>query len=77
MLPRSKRWGSAMNEKLALLRSLAIRPSSKIAPCLQALLDELCKAGYVTNDKDAGWMTTAEGCVYIESNRTPAAARPS
>jgi hypothetical protein len=61
-----------MHEKLALLRSLATRPSSRIAPSLQPLLNQLCEAGYVAND-GAGWMATAEGCAFIEGNRaTPA-----
>jgi hypothetical protein len=36
-----------MHEKLALLRTLAARPSPTVAPCLQSLLEELAKAGYV------------------------------
>jgi ribosomal protein S19E (S16A) len=57
------------HEKLALLRALAARPSLTVAPCLQLLLDELAKAGYVAKDQSAGWMTTAQGCELIESAR--------
>jgi hypothetical protein len=58
-----------MYEKLAVLRSLAIRPSREIAPCLQPMIDELLKAGYIINDKESGWMATVEGCEFIERNR--------
>ena len=58
-----------MHEKLALLRTLAARPSPTVAPCLQSLLDQLVKAGYVARDQSAGWMTTALGCEFIENAR--------
>jgi len=63
------------HQKLALLRSLAMRPSQSVAPCLQPLLEELAGSGYVVRDQHAGWMTTAEGCKLIENARTaPAVA---
>jgi hypothetical protein len=58
-----------MYEKLALLRSLAIRPSREMAPCLQPMIDELLKVGYIINDKGSGWMATVQGCEFIERNR--------
>jgi hypothetical protein len=61
-----------MNEKLALLRALALRPSRTMPPALQPLLEELVKDGYVAMDGDAGWMATAKGCGLIESNRAAA-----
>jgi hypothetical protein len=56
-------------EKLALLRSLAARPSRNIAPSVQHLVDALSKEGYLTEDKASGWSATAEGCTEIERNR--------
>jgi hypothetical protein len=56
-------------EKLALLRALVARPSREIAPSIQPMLDELCKAGYVTEDAVSGWTATAAGCHVVESLR--------
>lgn len=64
-----------LQDKLALLRTLAIRPSRTVAQSLQPLLDELVREGYVARDADAGWMTTAKGCGLIESCR-PALTNP-
>jgi hypothetical protein len=55
-------------EKLALLRSLALRPGSQVAPALRALVDELSQDGYITCGRD-GWTATAEGCMFIERQR--------
>lgn len=57
-------------EKLALLRSLATRPSRSIVPSMQPLLQQLASEGYVTEDKESGWMATARGCSLIELRRT-------
>ena len=57
-------------EKLAVLRSLATRPSRNIVPNVQALVQQLASEGYVTEDKESGWMATARGCRLIERNRT-------
>jgi hypothetical protein len=57
-------------EKLALLRSLATRPSRDIAPAVQPLVVELLNAGYVANDEASGWTTTAAGCALVEGTRT-------
>ena len=56
-------------EKLAILRTLAARPSRSIAPDLQHLVDALSKDGYVVEDKASGWIATAEGCKAIERQR--------
>ena len=56
-------------EKLALLRALVARPSREIAPSIQPMLDELCKAGYVMEDATSGWTATAAGCHIVESMR--------
>jgi hypothetical protein len=57
-------------EKLALLRSLAARPSRNIAPAVQPLVAELLNAGYVANDEESGWTATAAGCNLVEGTRT-------
>ena len=56
-------------EKLALLKSLAVRPCRSIAPNLQRLVDELHSEGYLTEDKASGWTATAQGCTEIERTR--------
>jgi hypothetical protein len=55
-------------EMLALLRSLATRPSRNIAATVQPMADELLKAGYIANE-GSGWAATAKGCNVIESAR--------
>jgi hypothetical protein len=62
-------------EKIALLKSLALRPSYQIAPSLRPMLDALVEAGYVTNGS-SGWTATAEGCNMIERNRINAPTSP-
>jgi hypothetical protein len=57
-------------EKLALLRSLAVRPSRDIAPSVQSMVRELEEAGYVKYDQVSGWSATGEGCQLIESQRS-------
>jgi hypothetical protein len=56
-------------EKLALLRALVARPSREIAPSIQPMLEELCKAGYVIEDAASGWTATAAGCHVVENMR--------
>ena len=56
-------------EMLALLRSLATRPSRNIAATVQPMADELLKAGYIANERGSGWAATAKGCHVIESAR--------
>jgi|RhiMetdeSRZDD1v2_1073273.scaffolds.fasta_scaffold57110_1 predicted transcriptional regulator len=58
-----------LHDKIALLRTLALRPSRTVVQNLQPLLEELVREGYVARDKDAGWMTTAKGCTLIENSR--------
>jgi hypothetical protein len=63
-------------EKLALLRSLAARPSRDIAPTVLPLVEELFNAGYVANDKESGWTATAAGCDVVQSTSTPSGSSP-
>jgi hypothetical protein len=55
---------------LALLKSLALRPTRTIAHNLGPILSALSRAGYVTCGPD-GWMATASGCAIIEEHRAP------
>jgi hypothetical protein len=59
---------SMSEEQIALLKSLALRPSDQIAPGLRSILDALVQAGYVTYGS-SGWTATAEGCNVIERKR--------
>lgn len=56
------------NEQIALLRSLAQRPSDYVVPSAQAILSELVRAGYVAMGP-FGWMATAAGCDAVERVR--------
>ena len=55
---------------LALLKSLAIRPTRTIAPNLNPIVTALHTAGYVTCGSE-GWIATAAGCTKIEESRKP------
>ena len=52
---------------LALLKSLAIRPSRTIAPNLEPIVTALHNAGYVTCGPE-GWIATAAGCSKIQES---------
>ena len=52
-------------ESLAILKTLAIRPSASIATSLQSMVEALEHDGYVANGPD-GWSTTAKG--YLSGN---------
>ena len=56
------------DEHLAVLKSLAIRPSPSTVPNIESILSALLDAGYVTRGPD-GWTATAEGCNVIERKR--------
>ena len=56
------------DEKIALLKSLVLRPSYEIAPSLQSMVNALVEAGYVTYGS-SGWTATVEGCNAIERKR--------
>ena len=56
------------HDELAVLRSFAARPNRAIPPGLQAVVEDLRRAGYITCNAD-GWMATAEGCEAIERQR--------
>ena len=53
------------HDELAVLRSFAARPNRAIPPGLQAVVEDLRKAGYIICDAD-GWIATPEGCNAIE-----------
>jgi hypothetical protein len=58
--------GSAMSpENLAVLKSLAIRPSKDIAPSLQPVVAGLQQAGFITSSP-SGWSATAKGCEVLQ-----------
>jgi hypothetical protein len=52
-------------EILAVLKSLAIRPSQSIVPCVQPIVIGLQQAGYITSGP-SGWIATAKGCEILE-----------
>jgi len=69
MLARKKRRGTIMPEHyLALLKSLALRPSRSIAHNLEPIVAALQTAGYVTRGPE-GWIATAAGCAMIQEYR--------
>jgi hypothetical protein len=53
---------------LALLKSLALRPTRSIAANLAPIISALQVAGYVALDGE-GWTATAVGCATIEQAR--------
>jgi hypothetical protein len=53
---------------LALLKSLALRPTRNIAVNLAPIVSALEAAGYVTLGPE-GWSATAVGCMTIEQSR--------
>lgn len=55
-------------EDLAVLKSLAIRPSASIAPGILAVVTGLQQQGYVTHAA-SGWIATAKGCELVERQR--------
>jgi hypothetical protein len=62
------------HDQLALLKTFAARPARTIQPSVQALFDELRKAGYVACSTE-GWIATADGCNAIEQERANSLAR--
>jgi hypothetical protein len=56
------------HDELAILRSFAARPIHAVPPGLQAVVEDLRKAGYITCNSD-GWIATPEGCNAIERQR--------
>jgi hypothetical protein len=66
---RGQSKGAFMNpEIVALLRSLALRPSPDVAPNLRPVVTSLESEGYVTNGP-SGWVATAKGCEVVERER--------
>ena len=62
-------------EDLAVLKSLAIRPSLSIAPGLQRAVARLQGAGYISHGP-SGWMATAKGCEWVEAREPTLASVP-
>jgi ribosomal protein S19E (S16A) len=58
-------------ENVAILKSLAIRPSPSIATSVRSMVEALEQSGYVANGPD-GWSTTAKGCELLEQRRVSA-----
>ena len=58
-------------ENVAILKTLAIRPSASIATSVRCMVEMLEQDGYVANGPD-GWSTTAKGCELLERQRTSA-----
>ena len=56
------------SEKLALLKSLAIRSSSSLAEPVLPIVIGLQQGGLVT-DSPTGWIATAKGCEVLEQQR--------
>ena len=57
-------------ENMAVLKSLAIRPSQSIAPSLQPIVAGLQEAGFVTSSP-SGWSATAKGCEILQQELPP------
>jgi hypothetical protein len=58
-------------ENLAILKTLAIRPSASIATSVRCMVEVLEQDGYVANGSD-GWATTEKGCELLERQRMSA-----
>jgi hypothetical protein len=56
-------------EKIALLRTLAGRPSREISSTVKLMVAELLAAGYVAHNEASGWSATAAGCRAVEDMR--------
>jgi hypothetical protein len=56
-------------DDLAVLRSLAIRPSQELPPTIRPRATVLLEAGYVTRGQD-GWITTPLGCQLLAKVRS-------
>ena len=55
--------------EMALLKSLALRPSRHVVDNLQPAVKALVEADYVS-EGPSGWMATRRGCALIEQERT-------
>jgi hypothetical protein len=58
-------------ENVAILKTLAIRPSPSIATSVRPMVEALEQSGHVANGPD-GWSTTAKGCELLERQRLDA-----
>ena len=56
------------SNKLAVLKSLAMRPCVDIAPNLRSIVTVLEKEGCVAKGP-SGWAATAKGCRVLEEQR--------
>jgi hypothetical protein len=61
------------HDDLAVLRSLAIRPSQELPPNIRPRATALLEAGYVTRGPD-GWITTPLGCQLLAKGRSTVGA---
>jgi hypothetical protein len=62
-------------DKLAVLKSLALRPSASVAPGILPIVAGLRDGGYVA-DGPSGWMATAKGCEVLARQQAPSAPLP-
>jgi hypothetical protein len=60
---------SMSDEHIALLISLAQRPSLQVAANIQPMVDALVDAGCVSYTS-SGWTATARGCALVEEKRS-------
>jgi hypothetical protein len=58
-------------ENVAILKTLALRPSPSIATSVRPMIEALEQSGHVANGPD-GWSTTAKGCELLERQRLDA-----
>jgi hypothetical protein len=59
------------HDDLAVLRTLATRPSQELPPTIRQRAAALLEAGYVTRGPD-GWITTPLGCHLLAQERSTA-----
>lgn len=63
------------SEKLAVLKSLALRPSATLTASLMPIVARLQQEGYVT-DGPSGWVATAKGCEVLAQQPASAPIPP-
>jgi hypothetical protein len=57
------------HDDLAVLRTLATRPSQELPPTIRPRATALLEAGYVSRGPD-GWVTTSLGCQVLAQERS-------
>jgi hypothetical protein len=63
-------------EKLAVLRSLAMRPSPSLPASMLPIVVGLQQGGYAM-EGPSGWIATAKGCEALEQQRIASAPLPA